>query len=56
MELQTPQIIYLGLNIFALGVILSKHGEPETGKHNFMVSLVFQAGYVAILYWGGFFG
>lgn len=50
-----PEGIYLFLTIFALGITLAKHGEPNTGKNNIWVSLIASGIHFAIMWWGGFF-
>ena len=52
----TPQIIYLAVNLFGLGVIAAKTGQPREGKHNVLVSGgLWCAVILPLLYWGGFF-
>ncbi|WP_156129088.1 hypothetical protein [Chitinibacter sp. ZOR0017] len=50
-----PQLIWLALNGIALGIALSEHGKPKTGKHSFWSTLIA----VGLGYWivsaGGFF-
>lgn len=56
MTLHWPQLVVLFLYLIGLGYSLAKHGEPETGKHNFWMTLLVQTGMVYVLYCGGFFG
>lgn len=51
-----PQVIYLALMGLSLGVEMTKHGQPKTGKHNFGVMLIALAIQIALMRWGGFFG
>lgn len=50
-----PQLIYLGLIVFALGISAVKHGQPKTGNHSFGTSLLALAIVLPLLWWGGFF-
>lgn len=56
MYLGVFQLIALGLMVLGLGITLSQHGKPKEGKHSFWVTLVSQAIWFLILYFGGFFG
>lgn len=54
-DLGAPQIIFLvfyAINLFGSAYL---HGKPQTGKHNFFVTLVSTIIGIAILAWGGFF-
>ena len=54
--MRAPQIICLvlvGINLLLSAYL---HGKPKRGTENFFVALVGQAGMVALLWWGGFFG
>lgn len=53
--LHAPQILMLGLMILGLGISLAQHGEPRTGKHNLMHSIIGCAIQFGLMYWGGFF-
>ncbi|WP_166884911.1 hypothetical protein [Massilia sp. CCM 8734] len=50
-----PQVIMVAWLALSLGVSMSQHGKPRTGKHSFWISLTVVAINVAVLYWGGFF-
>ncbi len=56
MNLHAPQIIYLALMLFGLGVELAKHGQPKKGNHSFPWTLFGAAIVFVLLAWGGFFG
>jgi len=49
-----PQIIYLILTCLGLGVVMSKHGEPQK-PYNIWYSLTSTVLLWILLYWGGFF-
>jgi hypothetical protein len=49
-----PQIIVIVLYALSVGVVLSRHGKPETGNHNVWSSLLTIAVMSALLWWGGF--
>ncbi len=49
------QLIYIVLAVLGLGITLAKHGEPKTGEHNILVTLINAILVFALLYWGGFF-
>lgn len=55
MTLHWPQITYLNLLLIGLGITISKHGQPETGKHNAFSKLISVAIILTLLYFGGFF-
>jgi hypothetical protein len=49
-------ITYLLLNLFALGVLAAKHGEPKTGDISIWPSLIIWGCVtLPLLYMGGFF-
>lgn len=50
-----PQIILIGLYAMSLGISMSNHGKPKTGKENFGSTLVGIVLTFGLLYWGGFF-
>lgn len=50
-----PQLTYLALIIFSLGITTQQHGKPKTGNENVWVSLMGAAISVFLLYMGGFF-
>ena len=50
-----PQHIWLVLAAIILGNALSKDGEPEKGKYNFLLSLFVSLIPLTLLYCGGFF-
>ncbi|QWY14277.1 hypothetical protein [Xanthomonas phage M29] len=53
--MNAPQLIYLALMFVGIGIAVSKHGQPETGKHNAWVTLIASALVINLLLWGGFF-
>lgn len=53
--MSTPAIIYLVLTMLGLGVAIEKNGQPRTGKHSFVTTLIVTAITCGLLYWGGFF-
>ena len=55
MFLGVPQIIYLSLILLSLGIVISKHGEPQ-GNYNFWSTLISAIIQIIILKVGGFFG
>ena len=50
-----PQLAYLALIVFSLGITLEQHGKPKTGNENIWVSLTACALTLWLLYMGGFF-
>lgn len=62
MILHWPQLTYLALTVLGLGVVVAKHGEPkfdrngDVEKHNAILSTVFTAVILFLLFKGGFFG
>ena len=55
MNFGIPQIIYLFLSIFGLGVVLERHGQPKDTNYNFWWSLVQECLLIYLLNLGGFF-
>ena len=49
-----PQLIYLALTFFGLGISLAIHGKPRSNE-NFVVTLISTIIGVGLVYWGGFF-
>jgi hypothetical protein len=49
-----PQILMLVLFSIALGIDISKHGEPKTGTNNCIIGIIAIGIQTAILWWGGF--
>ncbi|UYB51176.1 LPXTG cell wall anchor domain-containing protein [Xanthomonas sp. AM6] len=54
--MNAPQIIWIILATVGLTNSLIKDGRPQTGKHNFVASLIATALMALLLWWGGFFG
>lgn len=52
----TPQIIYLILLGFAMGLCIARHGKKKEGYENFWVDMIGMGLGVSLLIWGGFFG
>lgn len=50
-----PQLTYLALIVFSLGISLEQHGKPKTGNESFWISLTASATSLFLLYQGGFF-
>lgn len=50
-----PQIVHICLVLVGLGIAMSEHGEPKTGRNNFWASFIAAAVGFAILLFGGFF-
>lgn len=50
-----PQLIYLALLVLGAGMELARHGQPKTGEHNVITTLIASAIILALLAWGGFF-
>jgi hypothetical protein len=50
-----PALIYIGLNLMALGLSMAKHGEPKKGNENFFLTLFSVSLVFGLLWWGGFF-
>jgi len=55
MNCNWPEVIMLFLMVLSLGIAISEHGKPKTGKNSFWATLIGQALSFALLYWGGFF-
>lgn len=55
MTLHWPQLTILTIALLGLGIAAGKHGQPETGKHNFFLTLFSNAIVIWLLYAGGFF-
>lgn len=53
--MRLPQILLIGLYAMSLGISMSDHGKPKTGKENFGYSLIGVILTLGLLYWGGFF-
>lgn len=45
-----PQLLYLALSLMGLGITMAKHGQPQTGKHSFWISLTAAALMWSLLY------
>lgn len=54
--MRAPQIIMIVVSAMYVGIGLAMHGQPKTGEHNFVVSLLGAVIELSILWWGGFFG
>ena len=54
--MRAPQIIMVIQLALSLGAMLILHGKPKEGKYNFWSTIVSVGAYVALLWWGGFFG
>jgi hypothetical protein len=52
---QWPQITYAALTLVGLGLVVAKNGEPKTGTHSVVSSLIVSAIILWILASGGFF-
>lgn len=50
------QIIFTVWMAMGVGINLAKHGQPQTGRYNFVIALVSAALEVLLLYFGGFYG
>lgn len=50
-----PVLIYLCIQFLGLGIDLSRHGQPKTGKHNFNTTVVAWLIVTGLLYWAGFY-
>lgn len=55
-QLGIPQIIYLALSLVSVGIAITVHGEPKTGNHDALVTIISTVMMYTLLYWGGFFG
>jgi len=54
--METPQIIYLIINVISATVHLTKLGEPKTGNYEALPVILWVILTLPLLYWGGFFG
>lgn len=50
-----PQYTYLAITLFALGISVSEHGKPKTGKESFWTFAIGNVIGLSLLYFGGFF-
>jgi asparagine N-glycosylation enzyme membrane subunit Stt3 len=50
-----PQLIFMAIMMFSLGVELVEHGRPRKGKNNAFTALAGSALALFLLWWGGFF-
>ena len=50
-----PQITFVALIVFSLGITLEQHGKPKTGNESFWLSLISTTLTMWLLYMGGFF-
>ena len=50
-----PQITFVTLVVFSLGITLEQHGKPKTGNESFWTSLIATTLTLWLLYMGGFF-
>lgn len=50
-----PQIIYVALVLFGIGVSAERTGKPKTGNYSFVVDFVSTIIGITLLYFGGFF-
>lgn len=48
-------IILLSFIFIDLGFYLAKHGEPKTGKYNFLVALISSVIMLSLYYYAGVF-
>jgi hypothetical protein len=53
--MEWPQITYIVLVCMGLGLTLAMDGQPRTGRHNFILSLLAAAIGFWIIWSGGFF-
>ena len=51
-----PQFVLTFWVAAELGLVLGRNGEPRKGNHNFWVQAINWAGFIALLYYGGFWG
>jgi hypothetical protein len=51
-----PQVIFVIMATMDITIDLCRHGLQKQGKYNVWGSLIFYAGVVVLLYYGGFFG
>ena len=50
-----PQLTYVALLVFSLGISLEQHGKPKTGNPSFCISTLDTAHPLWLLYQGGIF-
>ena len=50
------QLALTALYLMSLGIHLTRHGEPKTGKYSFWIALISCAIEFSLLYFGGFYG
>ena len=50
-----PQLIYLFLVAFGVGVSVSRYGEKKNDSYDIVDILIGPAITLSLLYWGGFF-
>lgn len=50
-----PQYVYLALTLIGLGIEVERHGEPKTGAHNCVTTLIATVLVLWLLHAGGFF-
>lgn len=55
MNIGWPEGIYLCVTMIGLGIAISDHGKPKTGKENFLNTLISVSIGYGLLCWGGFF-
>lgn len=55
MNIQAPQLVYIGLVVLGLGYSLARNGEPKKDNYSFGYTLFSSIVTILILYWGGFF-
>lgn len=48
-------IIFFSIQIFSLGILIAKHGEPKTGYYNFFSTIVVWLFEIWLLYMAGCF-
>jgi hypothetical protein len=54
-HLGAPQLVYLAIVMFGMGVTLAKFGQRKTDSYDLTDLLVAPALGLALLWWGGFF-
>lgn len=50
-----PQLLYIALAFLSLGISLSEHGKPKTGKNNAWITVISVLLGAVLVYCGGFF-
>ena len=55
MTLYWPQLTYVALLVFSLGITLEQHSKPKKGNESIWISLTASALTLWLLYMGGFF-